>query len=119
MSAPPKFRGEPITNKRELVDYIAAGSKPKSAWRIGTEHEKFVFDLKTLRTVSYEAPNGIAAILKGMLRFGWEPIEEHGNVIALSNKQGESITLEPGGQFELSGRPCNRSIRPAPKWGPT
>ncbi len=54
MSAPPKFRGDPITGKHELVDYIAAGSKPKADWRIGTEHEKFVFDLKTLRTVSYE-----------------------------------------------------------------
>ncbi len=104
MSAPPKFRGDPITDKRELVEYIAAGSKPKADWRIGTEHEKFVFDLKTLRTVSYEAPNGIGAILKGMLRFGWEPIEEHGNIIALA-KNGESITLEPGGQFELSGAP--------------
>jgi glutamate--cysteine ligase len=108
MSAPPKSGGDPITSKRQLVEYFEAGCKPRAEWRVGTEHEKFVFDLKTLRTVSYEQPNGIAAMLRGLQRFGWEPIEEHGNVIALS-MEGCSITLEPGGQFELSGAPL-RSI---------
>jgi glutamate--cysteine ligase len=108
MSAPPKAGGAPITDKRQLVEYFEQGSKPKSDWRIGTEHEKFVFDLKTLRTVSYEQPNGIAAMLRGLQRFGWQPIEEHGNVIALA-MEGCSVTLEPGGQFELSGAPL-RSI---------
>jgi glutamate--cysteine ligase len=108
MSAPPKAGGAPITDKRQLVEYFEAGCKPKSDWRIGTEHEKFVFDLKTLRTVSYEQPNGIGALLRGLQRFGWQPIEEHGNVIALA-MEGCSITLEPGGQFELSGAPL-RSI---------
>ena len=108
MSAPPKAGGAPITDKRQLVEYFEAGCKPKSDWRIGTEHEKFVFDLKTLRTVSYEQPNGIGALLRGLQRFGWQPIEEHGNVIALT-MEGCSITLEPGGQFELSGAPL-RSI---------
>src|SRR5262249_7325772 len=102
MSAPPKAGGAPITDKRQLVEYFEQGCKPKENWRIGTEHEKFVFDLKTLRTVSYDQPNGIRALLTGLQRFGWEPVEEHGNVIALS-MEGCSITLEPGGQFELSG----------------
>jgi glutamate--cysteine ligase len=104
VSAPPKSQGEPITSKAQLVEYFSSGSKPKSAWRIGTEHEKFVFDAKTLRTVPYEGPNGIGAILQGLTRFGWERIDEEGKVIALT-KDGCNITLEPGGQFELSGAP--------------
>jgi len=108
MSAPPKAGGAPITSKRQLVEYFEQGSKPRADWRIGTEHEKFVFDLKTLRTVSYEQPNGIGPLLRGLQRFGWQPVEEHGNVIALL-ADGCSITLEPGGQFELSGAPL-RSI---------
>jgi glutamate--cysteine ligase len=108
MSAPPKAGGAPITSKRQLVEYFEQGCKPRSEWRVGTEHEKFVFDLETLRTVSYEQPNGIGALLRGLQRFGWQPVEEHGNVIALT-MEGCSITLEPGGQFELSGAPL-RSI---------
>ena len=104
MSAPPKSRGEPVTAKSQLIDWIAKGNKPKSDWRIGTEHEKFVFDLKTLRPVPYEGPNGIGKLLAGLTRYGWAPIEENGNIIALA-QNGESITLEPGGQFELSGAP--------------
>ncbi|HVO04684.1 MAG TPA: glutamate--cysteine ligase [Candidatus Cybelea sp.] len=104
MSAPPKSQGEPITSKAQLVEYFSSGSKPKSEWRIGTEHEKFVFDLDTLRPVPYEGPSGIGAILEGLSRFGWERIEEDGKVIALT-KDRCNITLEPGGQFELSGAP--------------
>jgi glutamate--cysteine ligase len=104
LSAPPKSQGEPITSKAQLVEYFSSGSKPKSAWRIGTEHEKFVFDTKTLRPVPYEGPHGIAAIFQGLTRFGWETIEENGKVIALT-KDGCNISLEPGGQFELSGAP--------------
>jgi glutamate--cysteine ligase len=104
MSAPPKLRGEPITHKRQLVEYIAQGCKPPEKWRIGTEHEKFAFDRKTLRTLPYDGANGIGALLRAMQRFGWQPIEEDGNVIALASG-GCSITLEPGGQFELSGAP--------------
>ena len=104
MSAPPKSQGEPITSKAQLVEYFSSGSKPKSAWRIGTEHEKFVFDAQTLKPIPYEGPNGIGAILTGLTRFGWEKIEENGKVIALA-KDGCSVSLEPGGQFELSGAP--------------
>ena len=104
MSAPPKSLGEPITDKRQLVDYIAAGSKPRSEWRIGTEHEKFAFTLSDLRRAPYEGRSGIGALLQGMTRFGWEPIEENGKLIALTMNRC-NITLEPGGQFELSGAP--------------
>jgi glutamate--cysteine ligase len=104
MSAPPKSRGEPITDKRQLVDYLAAGSKLRAKWRIGTEHEKFAFNRKDFRTLPYDGPAGIRAVLEGMTRFGWVPVLENGNPIALS-KGACNITLEPGGQFELSGAP--------------
>jgi glutamate--cysteine ligase len=105
MSAPPKSPGVPITDLRQLVEYHAAGSKPPEAWRIGTEHEKFVFRKSDLRRAPYEGPDGIGALLQGMLRFGWEPVFEGDNIIALENDARCSITLEPGGQFELSGAP--------------
>ena len=104
MSAPPKSRGEPVTDKRQLVDYLAAGSKSRAKWRIGTEHEKFAFNLKDLRTLPYDGPAGIRAMLEGLTRFGWVPVLENGNPIALT-KAACNITLEPGGQFELSGAP--------------
>ena len=105
MSAPPSGKGEPITGKRELVEYLAQGCKPRVAWRIGTEHEKFGFTREDLRPLPYDGPRGIRALLEGMTaRFGWEPVLENGNPIALT-KQGCNISLEPGGQFELSGAP--------------
>lgn len=104
MSAPPKLRGEPITDKRQLVDYLAAGSKPRAQWRIGTEHEKFAFTLADHRRLPYDGRSGIRAMLEGMTRFGWQPVLENGQPIALSMDRC-NITLEPGGQFELSGAP--------------
>jgi glutamate--cysteine ligase len=104
MSAPPTSSGEPITDKRQLVEYLASGSKPPEAWRIGTEHEKFVFRRSDLRRVPYEGPDGIRAVLEGLTRFGWTPVLEEGKPIALAQGQC-SISLEPGGQFELSGAP--------------
>ena len=105
MSGPSSVEGPPITNKRQLVEYHEAGNKPPSAWRVGTEHEKFVFRRKDLGRVPYEGPDGIGALLQRMTRFGWKPVTEKGNIIALSNDARCSITLEPGGQFELSGAP--------------
>ena len=105
MSGPSSIEGPPITDKRQLVAFHEAGSKPPEAWRVGTEHEKFVFRRADLRRVAYEGPDGIGALLRGMTRFGWKPVVEKGNVIALSNDARCSITLEPGGQFELSGAP--------------
>ena len=104
MSAPPKASGEPIGDRRQLVAHLEGGCKPPTAWRIGTEHEKFVFKLGTLRRAPYEGPWGIRALLEGLTRFGWERVLENGNPIALT-KNGCNITLEPGGQFELSGAP--------------
>ena len=104
MSRPPESRGAPITSKRQLVEYLEQGSKPPSAWRIGTEHEKFAFDLADNRPLPYDGPKGIRAILEGLARFGWEPLLENGKPIA-ATKDKCAITLEPGGQFELSGAP--------------
>jgi len=99
----------PIESRDELVAYIAQGEKPQAQWRIGTEHEKFPFYRDGLRPVPYEGPAGIQALLEGMAsRFGWRPVYDKGNVIALEDpccELGGSITLEPGGQFELSGAP--------------
>jgi len=96
----------PLEGFRDLVEHFEAGSKPdRSTWRIGTEHEKFAFYHDTLEPVPYEGERGIGALLNKLAdKYGWERIYEGENVIAL--KQGmASITLEPGGQFELSGAP--------------
>ena len=105
MSGPSSLEGPPITDKRQLVEFHESGNKPPAAWRVGTEHEKFVFRHGDLRRAAYEGPDGIQALLQGMTRFGWKPVLEKGNVIALANDSRCSITLEPGGQFELSGAP--------------
>ncbi len=90
----------------DLAGYLAAGAKPKTAWRIGAEHEKFGFIKGTCERLPYDGPQGIRAMLEGLTRFGWTPVEEDGHVIALS-RDGASISLEPGGQFELSGAPLD------------
>ena len=104
MSAPAKPNTQPITAKSQLVDYVAGGCKPADKWLIGTEHEKFVFRSSDFSPVAYEGDSGIRALLEGLQSFGWKPVEENGNVIALT-QDGANITLEPGGQFELSGAP--------------
>ncbi|HEY1709179.1 MAG TPA: glutamate--cysteine ligase [Rhizomicrobium sp.] len=100
----PQSAGGPIGSRDDLVRHLADGSKPKSDWRIGTEHEKFVYDLRTHKPVAYDGVPGIRALLEGMERFGWEPVKEGDNIIGLV-KNGASLSLEPGGQFELSGAP--------------
>ncbi len=102
MSSPSHVADTLITDRTQLVEYIAAGEKPKQDWRIGTEHEKFGFRLDDLRPPTFEGDRGIEALLKGLTRFGWEAVEEQGRVIALT-KDGASVTLEPAGQLELSG----------------
>jgi glutamate--cysteine ligase len=104
MSAPPTTLAEPVADRRDLVAHLESGCKPAAQWRIGTEHEKFVFDLASLRPAPYDGPRGIRALLEGLKRFGWQPVEERGKPIALT-KDDCNITLEPGGQFELSGAP--------------
>jgi glutamate--cysteine ligase len=97
----------PIETRDELVAWFEAGAKPKEQFRIGTEHEKFTFRIKDRRPVPYEGPRGIRALLEGMqMLLGWEPIMEGENIIGLLDVVGgEAISLEPGGQFELSGAP--------------
>jgi glutamate--cysteine ligase len=87
----------------DLVRWFEAGAKPKSAWRVGAEHEKFVFRLGSHEPVPYE-PQGIRALLEGLTRYGWAPVYEGENVIALERGIA-NVSLEPGGQFELSGAP--------------
>jgi glutamate--cysteine ligase len=94
-------------SRDDLVGWIAAGEKPKDGWLIGTEHEKFVFHTDTLGPVPYAGERGIRALMEHMIqRYDWEPIWEGDNIIALKRPNGEAggnISLEPGGQFELSG----------------
>jgi glutamate--cysteine ligase len=92
----------PIENRADLLSVFEGGEKPSDDWRIGTEHEKFVYRLADHRAPSYDEPGGIRDLLNGLTEFGWEPVLENGNVIALSGKDG-TISLEPAGQFELSG----------------
>ena len=97
--------GAPIESKAQLIGHIAAGEKPKDQWRIGTEHEKFGFALKDHAPLPYEGQGpSVRKLLEGLTRFGWQAIEENGKPVALK-REGGSITLEPGGQFELSGAP--------------
>jgi len=102
MSGPSNVVEQVIQSKQELVAFHAKGNKPESAWRIGTEHEKFGFRLDDLRAPTYEGDRGIEAMLRGLMRFGWQAYEEDGKLIALT-RDGASVTLEPAGQLELSG----------------
>jgi len=104
MAAPPSALGAPITDRRELVEYLASGSKTKDHWRIGTEHEKFVFRLSDGRPPAFDGPGGVEEVLRGFQAYGWLPVHEDGRLIALQQGMA-SITLEPGGQVELSGAP--------------
>ncbi|MBB3980040.1 glutamate--cysteine ligase [Rhizobium azooxidifex] len=97
----------PLRSTAELAEYLAAGCKPKEQFRIGTEHEKFVFFTADNSPVPYSGERSISALLNGMQqKTGWEPIEDGDNIIGLSGPAGAgAISLEPGGQFELSGAP--------------
>lgn len=97
---------KPIEGLNELVAHFASGAKPdRTSWRVGTEHEKFGFTADGHRPIPYEGPEGIGALLAGLAeRYGYGPVREGDNVIALK-QGGASISLEPGGQFELSGAP--------------
>ena len=105
MSGPPKTSGEVIEKKAQLVEYLAEGCKPQALWRIGTEHEKFTFHAESLAPLAYAEPGGVKELLEAFVeRYGWEPVYEGENVISLAKGQC-AITLEPGGQLELSGAP--------------
>ncbi len=94
----------PIESMKDLLAPFSGGEKPPERWRIGTEHEKFVYRRDDHRGPSYDEPGGIRDLLIAMTQYGWEPVVENGNVIALSGADG-NVSLEPAGQLELSGAP--------------
>jgi glutamate--cysteine ligase len=94
----------PIESRDDLIAPMAKGEKPPVRWRIGTEHEKFVYRTADFRAPSYDEPGGIRDLLMGLTRYGWEPVIEGGHVIALAGEDG-NVSLEPAGQLELSGAP--------------
>ncbi len=105
MSIPSAVKSTPIHARRELAEYLAAGEKPREAWRIGTEHEKFGFRTDDLRPPTFEGDRGIGVLLERLAeRYGWDIAREGENPVALSRDKA-SITLEPAGQLELSGAP--------------
>jgi len=99
--------GAPIETVEQLAGHLASGCKPADQFRIGTEHEKFGFSLSEHTPLDYRSEGAsVEKMLVGLQRFGWQAIEEGGYVVALK-REGASITLEPGGQFELSGAPLD------------
>lgn len=101
----PQSGGGPITSYHQLIEYLEAGCKDKQSWRIGTEHEKFGFLTDALTPLPYYGERSIVKILSDLRDdFGWDPILEGDALIGLS-KLGANISLEPGGQLELSGAP--------------
>ena len=93
-----------IESRADLISVFSGGEKPRADWRIGTEHEKFVYRLADHRAPSWDEPGGIRDLLDGLTEFGWKPVLENGKVIALAGDDG-TVSLEPAGQFELSGAP--------------
>jgi glutamate--cysteine ligase len=91
-----------IESREDLLAVFSAGEKPKADWRIGTEHEKFVYRRADHRAPGFDEAGGIRDLLTAMTRFGWSAVEEDGRVIALTGPDG-AVSLEPAGQFELSG----------------
>ncbi|HEX9806793.1 MAG TPA: glutamate--cysteine ligase, partial [Alteraurantiacibacter sp.] len=91
-----------IERREQLLEPLQRGEKPRDDWRIGTEHEKLVYRVEDRRAPSYDEPGGIRDILLALGEYGWEPVEEGGNIIAMSGVDG-TVSLEPAGQLELSG----------------
>ncbi|MFO1105132.1 MAG: glutamate--cysteine ligase [Amaricoccus sp.] len=101
----PQSGGGPIEHQSQLAAYLDSGCKPEADWRIGTEHEKFGFRLADHLPLPYEGECSVLAMLTGLRdRFGWAPVEEAGKLIGLQ-RGGANVSLEPGGQLELSGAP--------------
>ena len=92
-----------INTKNQIIKYFESGIKDPRDFKIGIEHEKFLFDNKNNKRVDYPK---IKEMFEALIEFGWNPVFEKGNIIAL-NKGGKNITLEPGNQIELSGDKLN------------
>jgi glutamate--cysteine ligase len=96
-----------IEKNYELEAYFHSAGKPRAEWRVGTEYEKVGIDRSTGKAIPYFGPRGVDRILRELIdRYAWQPEEQDGNIIALSRDKAQ-ITLEPGGQIELSGEPCD------------
>lgn len=109
VSGPSQVKDVPIPpmasgGRTALIEYLVSGARADDDWKIGTEHEKFGFRTDDLRPPTFDGERGIETLLKGLTQFGWDPVEEHGRVIALTRDQA-SVSLEPAGQLELSGAP--------------
>jgi glutamate--cysteine ligase len=101
----PQEGGGPIERASQLAEYLASGCKPREAWRIGTEHEKFGYRLSDHTPLPYDGPCSIRAMLEGLRdRYGWREVKEGDTLIGLE-LNGANVSLEPGGQLELSGAP--------------
>ena len=98
----PQSGGGPIEDFAQLAEMLASGSKPKADWRIGTEHEKFGWLTDTHAPLPYAGERSISSLFTGLQAFRWTPVQEAGNTIGMT-RNGANISLEPGGQFELSG----------------
>src|SRR5437773_8698398 len=99
-------RAVPIESVGQLVEQFHLAGKPRERWKVGAEYEKLAVDRRTGRATPFSGPRGIEAVLRALAeRYGWEPKEEEGRTVALA-RGGASITLEPGGQLELSGEQC-------------
>ncbi len=101
----PQSGGGQIERFEQLAEMMESGNKPKADWRLGTEHEKFGFLTDTLQPLPYDGPRSIRALMEGLRdQFGWTPVMEQDKLIGLT-RNGANVSLEPGGQFELSGAP--------------
>jgi glutamate--cysteine ligase len=99
-----KAESPPVAGVSDLVRWFRERERPRDAWKVGLEHEKVLLRAGTLDPVPYEGEGGVGAVLRAFSRFGYEPFEEEGRIIA-SQKSGLTVSIEPGGQIELSGRP--------------
>src|SRR5579859_6969575 len=106
MSVASNAGNEIVSDRRQLVDYLERGCKPASEWRVGTEHEKFLFHQAGHGPVAYGGPDGVRALLEGLKNFGWDGVYEGETLIGLTQGMA-NVSLEPGGQFELSGAPLD------------
>ena len=106
----PQSGGGPIESFDQLAAYMEQGCKPKEDWLIGAEHEKFGWLTDTRQPLPYAGPRSISAIFDALVaRYGWAPVLEGDNIIGLT-RDGANVSLEPGGQFELSGAPLASTL---------
>ncbi|CAM5403497.1 hypothetical protein RLIN73S_00714 [Rhodanobacter lindaniclasticus] len=114
MSIPSAVKSTPIAGRQQLADYLAAGEKPREAWRIGTEHEKFGFRTDDLRPPTFEGERGIKRLLETLAtRYGWDVAREGENPVALSTAR-RSRWSRPG-SWTCPAHSWRRSTRPAPR----